>query len=210
MAIKPAGFPFHVYGLTGMIGSGKSAAADFFRELGAYIIDADVLAREAVAPGTQVLADIVAHFGAEILSSDGSLDRRRLGRIVFADARKLKALEAIIHPEVRRLFAAKLEALRQAPPAGLRAVLYVVPLLFETNDPPRRELERSILVAAPKEECVRRAAARSPGLSREEAERRYAAQMPETEKRKRADFVIENDGSLEDLRARVKEMYGRM
>ncbi|MGC8876210.1 dephospho-CoA kinase [Thermus sp.] len=185
-----------IIGLTGNIGSGKSTVAALLRELGYPVLDADLLAeraREAKKPELKRLFP-EAFRGEE-------LDRRALARVVFSDPEKLKALEAVVHPEVRRLLVEELSRLR-AP-----LVFVEIPLLFEKGWEGR--LHGTLLVAAPLEERVRRVVARS-GLSREEVLARERAQMPEEEKRKRATWVLENTGSLEALREKVLALLGEI
>lgn len=192
--------PLHL-GLTGNIASGKSAVADILARLGATVIDADQLAREAVQPGTPALAGIVARWGPDILRRDGTLDRARLRAIVFSDRAEREALNAIVHPEIGRLRALRLADARSR---GARVVLSVIPLLFETGL--EREVDRVILVDAP-DEIRRRRLVERRGLSTAEAERMMAAQMPATLKRARADFIIDNTGTLEDLETTVMRLW---
>lgn len=188
--------------LTGSIGSGKSLAALYFQDAGAHVVDADLLAREAVAVGTTTLQEIVHSFG-DILLPDGALDRKKLGKIVFADPLLRKKLESIVHPEVRRLFLARLHTFQNAPDSPL--FLYVVPLLFEsTNRHP--EIQKIITVSAPDALCVQRIMARD-GSTEEFAKQKLASQLSSHEKESRADFVIRNDTTKESLEQRVKQVY---
>ena len=191
-----------IIGLTGSIGSGKSEVARIFEELGALVIDADLLAREAVLPGSPALAAIVKEFGAQVLEHSGSLNRKLLGAIVFSDRTKLKVLETIVHPEVRRLFLAKLATIKDG--SG-KLIVYVVPLLFEsTNIYP--ELSKKITVSAPRNVCIERVQKRDSS-SKEMAERKFDSQMPPESKEQLSDFVIRNDGSLEQLRDKVLAVF---
>ena len=184
--------------LTGNIAAGKSTVVGFLRRWGATIIDADELAREAQAPGSEVLAAIVRRFSADVLSSDGSLDRAALRSKVMGDEAALVALNAIVHPAVQR----RREELQQA--AARRGDLLVVndiPLLFEVLDP--AQFDVVILVDAP--DALRRTRLRSMrGLSNEEADRMIAAQMPAARKRPRSQFVIEDAGTLPELEAQAR------
>lgn len=188
-------------GLTGNIASGKSTVARLLAERHATIIDADVLARRAVAVGTPAYEAIVARWGDTVLASDGTLDRAALRRIVFSDPRELEALNAIVHPVVRRLWEEELAAARAR---GDRIVISDIPLLFERGLADR--FDRIILVDAPSAVRLERLM-RDRGLSEGEASRMLAAQMPADAKRERADFVIDNAGSREALRARVDEVW---
>lgn len=178
-------------GLTGGIGSGKSTVARRLAERGLAVVDADQLARRAVAPGSPGLARVVEAFGPEILSPDGDLDRRALGRVVFEQPERRAALEAIVHPEVARLAA---EASEQARAAGARAFVYDVPLLYENGL--EEQFERVVVVGASLPTRRARIAARD-GLSEAEIEARIASQMPLETKLERADHVIDNDGALD-------------
>ena len=185
-----------IIGLTGNIGSGKSTVAAFLREMGYPVLDADLLSERA---RELKKAELKALFPEAFLGEE--LDRRRLAQLVFSDPQKLRALEELIHPEVRRLLEEELSRL-EAP-----LVFVEIPLLFEKGWEGR--LQGTILVAAPLEERLKRAMVRS-GLSREEVLARERAQMAEEEKRKRATWVLENRGSLEDLRAQVQALLGEI
>jgi dephospho-CoA kinase len=185
-----------IIGLTGNIGSGKSTVAAFLREMGYPVLDADLLSERA---RELKKAELKALFPEAFLGEE--LDRRRLAQLVFSDPQRLRALEELIHPEVRRLLAEELSRL-EAP-----LVFVEIPLLFEKGWEGR--LQGTILVAAPLEERLKRAMARL-GLSREEVLARERAQMPEEEKRRRATWVLENRGSLEDLRAQVQALLGEI
>jgi dephospho-CoA kinase len=184
-------------GLTGGIGAGKSAVAARLAELGAVVIDADVLSRDVVAPGTEGLAEVVAAFGPSVLAVDGSLDRAALGRVVFGDGAARRRLEEIIHPRVRARTA---ELVAAAPPDAV--VVNDVPLLAEKG----YRFPLVIVVQAPLEERIERLA-RDRGMSRAEAESRIAAQATDEQRRAVADVVIDNDGTLDDLRARVDAVW---
>jgi dephospho-CoA kinase len=186
-------------GLTGGIGSGKSAVAARLAELGAVIIDADVLAREAVAAGTPGLAEVVAEFGPDVLDATGALDRAALATRVFGDEARRRRLESIIHPRVR----ARTAELVAAAPAG-SVVVNDVPLLVEAGLAAAYAVV--IVVAAPAATRVERLV-RDRGMSRAEAEARIAAQATDEQRRAVADAVVDNDGSLEELRARVDALW---
>lgn len=184
-------------GLTGGIGSGKSTVAGMMAERGAHVIDADRLAREAVSVGSPGLQAVIDHFGSEFLLPDGSLDRARLGRRVFADRQARSALNAIVHPEVRRLAA---RAFAEAEAAGVSWMVYDVPLLFENGM--EGDFDQVIVVRV-RPELQRARVVQRDGLTPEEARARIGAQMPLEEKAARAHAVFDNDGDLEDLRAQV-------
>jgi dephospho-CoA kinase len=195
-----------VIGLTGSIGSGKSAAAKVFEELGAYVLDADILAREVVEPGTPAYNRIVELFGSGILSKNGNLDRSAIAQIVFQDPLKRKDLEAIIHPAVRQLFSQKLANIAATDEKAL--VLAVIPLLFESSNP-YPEIEAVIVVHAPDALCIERIMKRD-SCSPELAEKKLASQLPQSEKIARADYTIQNDGTLAELKTRTVNFFNEI
>jgi dephospho-CoA kinase len=186
-------------GLTGGVASGKSTVSAILAELGAVVIDADLLAREVVAPGTDGLAAVVEEFGPDVLGSDGALDRPKLGALVFADPERRRALEAIIHPRVRAR-AAEIEA---GAPAGA-VVVHDIPLLAETGQ--AASFDAVVVVDVPVDVQVDRMV-RIRGMSEEEARARIAAQASRDERVAIATHVVDNTGSLDDLRARVESVY---
>jgi len=186
--------------LTGGIATGKSFCLAAFAALGAATIDADRLAKEAVAPGTPGLARVVERFGSALLRADGSLDRAALGRLVFTDRAARADLEAIIHPEVYsriREWSANL-------PAGTRVSIADIPLLFETGQ--QHQFDTVIVCACEPAEQIRRIQARDR-LSEPEARDRLNAQWPIEEKAARADHVIRTDGTMDDTREQVRQVY---
>lgn len=190
-------------GLTGGIGSGKSTVAARLAELGAVVIDSDLLAREVVAVGSPGLARVVERFGAGVLLPDGSLDRPGLGRLVFGDPAALADLNAIVHPLVR----ARSEALTAAADArGAAAVVQDVPLLVETGL--AGGYDKVIVVEAPLELRLERLAGR--GLDAETARARIAAQASDEQRRAVADVLLDNSGSVEQLRAQVDAAWARL
>jgi dephospho-CoA kinase len=188
-------------GLTGNIGSGKSTVDQLLSERGATIIDADVLARRAVEIGTPAYKSIVERWGTSILGPDGMLDRGALRRIVFSDPAELEQLNMLVHPEVERMRASLVEAARQR---GDKLVVCDVPLLFERKMPDL--FDRIVLVDAPRPIRLERLV-RERGLRETEAMDMIVAQMPAELKRARADFVIDNVGTLTQLDARVAEVW---
>jgi dephospho-CoA kinase len=191
-------------GLTGNIGSGKSTVDQLLSERGATIIDADVLARRAVEIGTPGYRSIVERWGTSILGPDGMLDRSALRRIVFSDPAELEQLNSLVHPEVERMRAALVEAARLR---GDKLVVCDVPLLFERK---MTDLfDRIVLVDAPRPVRLERLV-RERGLRETEAMDMIVAQMPAELKRARADFVIDNIGTLTELDARVAEVWGAL
>ncbi len=190
--------PRLVVGLTGGIASGKSTVADLFINQGITVIDADILAREAVEPGRPALTEIAAEFGPHALTSSGTLDRARLRERVFADPEARRRLEEIVHPWVR---AAILERLEQAD--GAYCVL-CIPLLLESNQ--EEIVDRILVVDVPEEVQIQRVRDRD-GSSRDTIEGILAAQVSRRERLAAADDVIDNDGELESLRKRVAQLH---
>jgi dephospho-CoA kinase len=188
-------------GLTGGIGSGKSEVGKVFAELGAYLIDADVLAREAVAPGTPGLKQICERW-PRVCRGDGTLDREALAGIVFANPADRAELIGIVHPYVREKM---LERQRGARPD--QVVVFEVPLLFEGGS--YREMDANILVVAPRERRIERVMNRT-GWSHEQVVQRMAAQIHPEDALKLATFVIDNNGSLEDLRAKTVQLFEQL
>jgi dephospho-CoA kinase len=190
-------------GLTGGIGSGKSAVARRFVELGAVIVDADALAREVVEPGTPGLSAVIAEFGPEVVTSSGELDRATMAGIIFNDADRRAALEAIIHPLVRERSQALIDE------AGDDAiVVYDVPLLAEqvgSAADRRDEFDLILVVEAP--EALRLDRLEERGVTRDDAVRRMANQATDAQRRDIADVVIINDDSLDVLNATVDDLW---
>ena len=190
----------HVFGLTGGIASGKSTVSEQFRQMGLPVVDADKLARDVVEPGTYGLAKIVETFGPDVLDEHGALDRKRMGARVFADPAARKQLNAIVHPAIAEA-SATLLGVHSA--AGEPLVCYDAALLVEGG---RHEMMRPlVVVSAPVEAQIARSMARDRA-TREEVEARIDAQMPLDKKIEAADFVIENDAGLDELKARVVEV----
>ncbi|MEU1400019.1 dephospho-CoA kinase [Micromonospora zamorensis] len=186
-------------GLTGGIGSGKSAVAARLAERGAVLIDADQVAREVVAPGTEGLAEIVAAFSDAVLDDDGALDRVALGAVVFADEQARRRLESITHPRVRARTA---ELAAAAAPGAI--VVNDVPLLVEVGLAPTYHL---VIVVQTAVTTRLERLARDRGMDRAEAERRIAAQADDARRRAAADVVLTNDGSLADLHDAVDDLW---
>jgi dephospho-CoA kinase len=197
-----------VIGLTGGIGTGKSTVSRMLEELGAVVIDSDAIVRELQAPGAPLLAEIAAALGEGVILPDGSLDRARVGELVFRDEAARRRLNTVVHPAVGRETARRLEAARAR---GAALVVLDIPLLFETRmhgTASRSNLgaETVVVVYAPRELQIRRQLERN-GYGREEAVRRIEAQLPIEEKRALADHVIDNSGSLEETRRQVRALF---
>ena len=190
---------FRLIGLTGGIGSGKSTVAGLIARRGVPVLDADVLAREAVEPGRPAFAEIASVWPG-VIAPDGRVDRKRLGAIVFADPAARARLEAILHPQIVALASGRAADLARA---GHKLAFYEASLLVETGR--YRELDGLVVVDAPDEQRIARVAARS-GLTADEVRARIAAQLPMADKRRVATHVIENDGDLASLDAKVATM----
>ncbi|NYE37884.1 dephospho-CoA kinase [Nocardioides cavernae] len=189
-------------GLTGGIASGKSTVSAILAELGAVVVDADLIAREVVARGTPGLAAVVEEFGSGLLTPEGDLDRPAMGALVFGDPDARKRLEAIVHPLVHRRSAEVEEA---AAPGAL--VVHDIPLLAEVGR--AGQFDAVVVVDVPTEVQVERMV-RDRGWSREEAESRIAAQATREQRLAVATHVVDNSGSMEDLRRRVEEVHAEL
>ncbi|QOR39108.1 dephospho-CoA kinase [Billgrantia diversa] len=192
-----------IVGLTGGIASGKSTVARAFAALGVPWVDADDVAREVVEPGEPALAEIVGRFGGQVVQADGSLNRRALREIVFADPSERLWLESVTHPRIRQRIVAHLERLQAE---GAPYVLLVSPLLFESGQ--SEMVDRCLVVDVPESLQFARTAARDD-VDDKQARAIVAAQMPRSERLARADDVIDNSGSEEDLAAQVAELDRR-
>ncbi len=189
-------------GLTGGIASGKSAVSRRMAELGAVVIDADVVARDVLARGSEGLAEVVEAFGEEVLAADGSLDRPALGQIVFADETARQRLNSIVHPRVR----AESARLREAAPAG-SVVVEDLPLLVETGQQERFDVV--VVVHAPEQERIRRMV-EDRGSTEEDARSRMAAQATDAQREAAADVLLDNSGTPDQLRVQVDELMEKL
>jgi dephospho-CoA kinase len=189
--------------LTGGIATGKSHVADRLRALGIPVLDADVLAHGAMAPGTEGAAAIARRFGPDILAPDGSVNRMRLGPIVFTDEDARRDLEAIIHPAVHRAIAAGLRAFELL---GHRFAVVDVPLLYETGR--AGDYDRVIVTTCSAAAQLQRLVKR--GMTEEAARQRIAAQLPTAEKAARADFVIQTDGTFDDTDRQIAALHATL
>ena len=188
-------------GLTGNIAAGKSTVARLFADWGATVLDADAIVHDLQRPGTPVFRAIIGRFGIDVMAEDGTLDRAALRRTVFTDKAALADLNAIVHPAVA---AERERLLEEARANRVKLVIHDIPLLFEVMDPAK--FDAVVLVDAPVA-ARRERLERARGLGAGEADSMVAAQLPSAEKRKRATFVIDNDGSLDDLERRSAEVW---
>ena len=191
-------------GLTGGIASGKSTVAKILERLGAAVINADALSREVVEPGKDAWKEIIDAFGAGVLQPDQTLDRQKLRTVIFNDSDGRKKLEAIIHPRVRALAE---EKIREHAVAGYSIIVYEVPLLFEGN---LHEWLRPVILVACDVDTQRARLQERDRLTQTEAQKHIDAQMSLTERRRLADYVIENDGSLADLEQQVRAVVEKI
>lgn len=185
-------------GLTGGVGSGKSTVASLLADKGALVIDADALAREVVAPGSEGLREIASTFGPDVLAPDGSLDRQALAAIVFADDEARARLNAITHPRI----AARTAQLMSTAEPG-QVIVHDVPLLVENNLAPAYDL----VVVVEADEIVRLDRLAARGMPADEARRRMASQASDDQRREVADVVIDNSGSLDQLTSAVERLW---
>lgn len=197
--MRPSGV--RVIGLTGGIASGKSSVADFFSGHGVPVIDADQLSREAVMPGSDGLRDIVSRFGSGLLAADGTLDRKRLGTLVFGDADKRRQLEAILHPAIKRLAEERIAA---AAAAGAQVVMYMAPLLIEAGATDRVD---EVWVVTVRPEIQLERLMKRDGISRQEAQRIIDSQMPLAEKERHGRLVIDNSGTPRETRSLLEAIW---
>jgi len=191
-------------GLTGGIACGKSTVSNMFRERGALIIDADVIAREVVEPGKEAWQKIIECFGREILLENQEIDRAKLGSIVFTDEKARQQLNAIVHPAVRKRMN---ELALAGEAAGKPLIIFDIPLLFESKL--EHLVEKIIVVYCPEEKQLERLMKRN-GFSEIEAMNRIKSQISIEEKKKKGDFVIDNSGSIEETEKQVDAIYSRL
>jgi len=190
-----------VIGLTGGIGSGKSTVSQFLAELGAVIIDADRVGHEAFKPDTETWNEVVAAFGRQILTPGGDIDRRKLGEVVFGNAELLSRLNQIMHPRIYHMVTAELEKYRRQ---GVGVAVLEAPLLLEAG---WASLVDEVWVTVASESTVLRRLQERVGLSQSEALARIRSQLPSEKRIRHADVVIDTDCSLDEVKARVKELW---
>jgi len=196
-----------VIGLTGGIASGKSLVASMLRSLGATVLSADEVARDVVTPGSEALEGIVQAFGPEMIRPDGTLDRKRLGDLIFRDASARARLNAIMHPRIHRILQAQVDRLRTTTAPAV--IIVDIPLLLDTASRDYLSLDGVIVVSVDKETQIARLRSRQ-GLGREAAEKRLQAQRPLAEKVAEADWVIDNSGSPAQTRGQVETLWNQL
>jgi dephospho-CoA kinase len=193
-----------IVGLTGSVGTGKSTVAKFFRQLGAYIVDWDELARAEMRPSSKAWKEIVEYFGKDFLNEDLTINRQKLAEVIFCDEEKLTELNHIVHPEVLKEDERMTSEIKSLDPDAI--IIKDIPLLFELTHP--IFVDKIVVVSASERNQLRRLEER--GMSCEDAQSRVKSQLPLEEKIKSADFVINNDGSLEETKRQVKEIYNSL
>jgi len=196
---------FLLVGLTGGIATGKSTVSEILRRLGGVILDADLIAREVVEPGEPALAQIAAEFGREVIQADGTLDRKKLGAVIFGNPERRKRLEQLTHPAIRDRFQRRLAELETQGFDGI--VFWDAPVMIESGG--YKDMEKLVVVAT--DEATQSARLRGrDGIDGAEAERRIGSQMPVAEKAKLADYVIDNAGDRAATEAQVREVYAAL
>jgi dephospho-CoA kinase len=190
-----------IVGLTGSVGTGKSTVTKFFRQLGAYIIDWDELARAVVRPHSKAWKEIVEYFGNDFLNEDLTINRQKLAEVVFSDKEKVTKLNHIVHPEVLKEDERMTSEIKSLDPDAL--IIKDIPLLFELTRP--IFVDRIVVVSASEQTQLKRL--EEMGMNRGDAQSRIKSQLPLEEKIKSADFVINNDGSLEETKRQVEGIY---
>ena len=193
-----------VIGLTGGIGSGKSTVSQYLQELGAVVLDADKVGHEAYKPNTETWREVVGAFGNQMLATDGEIDRKKLGRIVFSDPEALARLNQIMHPRMYDMMKARIEEYRQQ---GVEVVVLEAAVLLEAGWTP---LVDEVWVAVASVPAVVKRAKERTGLPEEQIRARIHSQLSTEERVKHADVVINNDGSLDELKTKVEELWRRL
>lgn len=194
-----------IVGLTGGVASGKTAVSQVLKEEGAYIIDADQIARELVQPHTSAWKELLQEFGEEILKSDGSIHRKKLADKVFSDPEKRRRLNQILHPRIKEEMDRRKKEIGKRDPNAI--VIIDAPLIVELGD--HREMDRLIVVVSTPAQQIERLKKRD-GMGLEEALRILSSQMPAEEKVKLADFIIRNEGMFEETKKRTKEVFNEL
>jgi dephospho-CoA kinase len=194
-----------IVGLTGGWATGKTLVAEEFKRLGAYLVDADEIAREITRPGTPAYREIAREFGGKIIKPDGTIDRKALGRIVFSDPARLKRLNEITHPRIIHEMEVLIEELKKEHPGEV--IVVDAPLLIEVGLD--KKMDKVVVVYADEVTQIERIMKRE-GISREEAKRRIGAQLPTKNKAGLADFVIDGNGGVDETVKAVKSIYERL
>jgi dephospho-CoA kinase len=193
-----------VIGLTGGIGSGKSTVSQLLHELGAVVLDADRIGHEAYKPNTETWLEVVSAFGRQILTSNGEIDRRRLAQIVFSDPESLARLNQIVHPRMYEMMKTQIEEFRRQ---GVKVVVLEAAILLEADWTPL--VDEVWVTVTPEHEVVKRTVERT-GLPEEQVIARIRSQLSSEERTKHANVIINNDGSIDELKVKIKELWDRI
>jgi len=193
-----------VIGLTGGFGSGKSTVSQLLHELGAVVLDADTIGHEAYKPNTETWLEVVSAFGRQILTSNGEIDRGRLGQIVFSDPESLARLNQIVHPRMYEMMKTQIEEFRKQ---GVEVVVLEAAILLEAGWTPL--VDEVWVTVAPEHEVVKRTLERN-GLTEEQILARIDSQLSSEERTEYADVIINNDGSVDELKVKIKELWNRI
>jgi len=193
-----------VIGLTGGIGSGKSTVSQLLHKLGAVVLDADKVGHEAYKPNTETWLELVSAFGRQILASNGEIDRRSLGQIVFSDPESLARLNQIVHPHMYEMMRSQIEEFRNQ---GVKVVVLEAAILLEAGWTPL--VDEVWVTIAPEHEVVKRTVERT-GLPEEQVLARIRSQLSSEERTEHADVIINNDGSIDELKVKIKELWDRL
>ena len=193
-----------VIGLTGGIGSGKSTVSQLLHELGAVVLDADKVGHEAYKPNTETWLDVVATFGRQILTSHGEIDRTKLSQIVFSDPELLTQLNQIVHPRMYEMMRSQIEEFRRQ---GVEVVVLEAAILLEAGWTPL--VDEVWVTVAPEHEVVKRTLERNR-LTKEQILARIHSQLSSEERTEHADVIINNDGSIDELKVKIKELWNRI
>ena len=191
-----------IVGLTGGVASGKTTVSNVLKEEGAYLIEADQIARELVQPRSPTWEELIRVFGNDILEKDGSIHRKKLAAKVFSDPGQRNLLNQILHPRIKEEIGRRIKEIRQKAPDAI--VVFDAPLLIETGD--HRKMDKVIVITSTEKQQIERLRERE-GASEEDARKILSSQIPLEEKLKVADFIIRNEGSLEEMRRRAKEVF---
>ena len=193
-----------VIGLTGGIGSGKSTVSQLLHELGAVVLDADKVGHEVYKPNTETWLDVVAAFGKQVLTSDGEIDRKKLGQIVFSDPELLTQLNQIVHPRMYEMMRSQIEEFRNQ---GVKVVVLEAAILLEAGWTPL--VDEVWVTVAPEHEVVKRTMERT-GLPEEQVLARIRSQLSSEERTEHANVIVNNDGSIDELKRKIKELWDKL
>lgn len=211
MTVSESSHNIKLIGLTGSSGSGKSAVAEIFKDLGAYIIDADVLAREVIAIGTKGYEELRAYFDDSFFDINGNLIRRKLGEFVYSNTVAKQQLENIIHPKIRALVIQKINDAKLSQNHKYSSICYVVPLLFEKNIQKSKDFNFDLIISVTaKDELKIARLIKRDRMTKDIANARLSNQLPDSKKASLSDIVITNNGTLKELEQNCKQIYANI